>query len=147
MTFFNIISFYVCVPFSFVLWRRWQFPGYALIWLLYCTNMSPKIWGVGDTILTATAEGSKKTSHPWKLKISGCKIDSWSILFRISSHKLIELSWCPPPRKMGEGKFLGWWGELLNWVLNLTLVHRDAYRKASKLMDSIFTAHLDLCFI
>ena len=125
MTFFNIISFYVCVPFFFVLWRRWQFPRYALIWLLYCTKISPKTWGIGDTILTATAEGSEKTSQPWKVKISDPKIDSSSTLFRISSHKLIELSCYPPTRKIGGDKFLGWWRELLNWVLNLRLVHRE----------------------
>ena len=37
-TFFSILfpSMFV-FSFSFLLWRRWQFPGYALISLLYCT--------------------------------------------------------------------------------------------------------------
>ena len=130
MTFFNIISFYVCASFLFCTMKEM-----AVSWITFNsiiilhTKMSPKTWEAGDTILTATAERNKKTSHPWKLKISGHKIDSCSVSFRISSHKLIELSCCPPPRKTRGDKFWGWWRDLLNWVLNLELVHRRLTEK------------------
>ena len=34
------------------------------------------------------------------------------------------------PQEDGGDKFLRWWRDLLNWVLNVGLVHREAYRKA-----------------
>ena len=85
-----------------------HYEGMAVSWICFNliiilhTKMSPKTWEAGGTILTATAERNKKTSHPWKLKISNCKIDSCSISFRISSHKLIKLLWFAPHRMMEE---------------------------------------------
>ena len=140
--------------FSFVLWRRWQFPGNGLIWLLYCTPRCHQ--RLGKLVAQYWQQLLKETKKvlPMKLKISNRKIDSCSISFRISSHKLIKLLWLPPPRKMGgEGGARGGRQTFrliekpVNWVLTLGLAHQEAYRKASKWTDSIFTAHLDLCFI
>ena len=133
--------------FSFVLWRRWQFPGNGLIWLLYCTPRCHQ--RLGKLVAQYWQQLLKETKKvlPMKLKISNRKIDSCSISFRISSHKLIKLLWFPPHRKMEGDKLLGVMERPVNWVLNLGLVHREAYRKASKWTDSIFTSHLNLCFI
>ena len=95
-------------PCSLVLWRTWQFPRYALISLLknhfkisfvqtsddFNTPDVIKDMEGGATILTATVEWNKKTPQPWKLKTSGRKIDFCCIPYKISSHKLIKLSWC-----------------------------------------------------
>ena len=133
--------------FSFVLWRRWQFPGNGLIWLLYCTPRCHQ--RLGKLVAQYWQQLLKETKKvlPMKLKISNRKIDSCSISFRISSHKLIKLLWFPSPRKMGGEKLLGWWRDQLTGFWIWGLVHREAYRKASTWADPIFTAHLDLCFI
>ena len=135
-------------PCSLVLWRTWQFPRYALISLLknhfkisfvqtsddFNTPDVIKDMEGGATILTATVEWNKKTPHPWKLKISGCKIDFCCIPYKISSHKLIELSWCPPlPPPPGRQIF-----GVMERPVKLTfecgsnpLIHTETYRKAS----------------
>ena len=87
LTFFNIISFHVCVSFLFCTLKKT-----AVSWICFKliiilpTKMSPKTWEDGDTIFTATAEGNKKrlTHKNWrsvavKLTLAASHLESFHI--------------------------------------------------------------------
>ena len=135
------------LPFSFVLWRRWQLPDYALIWLLYSTlKCHQRHGGLVTQYWQQLLKGTKKRliHENWRsvaveLTLAASYLESPHISWSNYYGALLSGRW-------GD-KLLGWWRNLLNLVLHLGLVQRAAYRKASKWTDSIFTAHLDLCFI
>ena len=144
---FSILTrFLFFFPISFSLFRRWQFPGYALISLLV-NHFSISFIEVSDD---SNTELGCHQRHGWlvlkyleqlprgtKKRLAHGKWRSVVLkLIRAASNtKLLPISWLNYhsvlPFREGGRKILGWLRELLNWVFEWGLVHMEGLQKCN----------------